>query len=236
MLKPNELMLLLQETYYITPEPKNEVLGFILDMSLSKPTKLQGLITCLVYVRDKHVVMAIRGTKNHAGAATSQDWGYNFVLANSLDMYKQTDRYKLAETCLQNLLKKYPISRYKVDIVGHSQSGMIVHLLSESYNVTNAISVNPAYKNITMNENEYLIRSSADVISALAIPKKMPTDLLYPNWSKRHIITIPAETSDLLEEHKTTILNRLEPNMQIGKGLHPIKGKALRGYIINTEF
>ena len=56
---------------------------------------------------------------------------------------------------------------------------------------------------------------------------------LYPGWSKHHYITIPAETSNSITEHGVPILNRLDPEMIMGKGVSKLR--KLKGCIINTH-
>jgi hypothetical protein len=112
-------------------------------------------------------------------------------------------------------MKKY--KGYKFILAGHSQSGIIVNNLC-SDKVENCISLNPAYKNASLKDNEYIIRSSGDVVSSLSAPKKFLTSILYPNWSKEHLVTIPAKTNNPLTEHKIDILDRLDPNKKIGRG------------------
>ena len=46
----------------------------------------------------------------------------------------------------------------------------------------------------------------------------MINSVLYPSWSKEHFITIKAETSNPITEHKIDILNRLDQNKKIGRG------------------
>jgi hypothetical protein len=107
------------------------------------------------------------------------------------------------------------------------QGGLLTHLLGTKSK--NSIGLNPAYKNESLANNETIIRSSGDVVSALSVPKKFANSLLYPAWTKKHMITIPAKTNNPVEEHKIDILNRLDPEMKIGNGKKPI----LKGYIIN---
>jgi hypothetical protein len=78
--------------------------------------------------------------------------------------------------------------------------------------------VNPAYKKEQLKSNEYVIRSSGDIVSKLSVPRKYFNALLYPNWSKKHYITIPAKTSNPIKEHEVNILNRLDQNRKIGRG------------------
>ena len=124
-------------------------------------------------------------------------------------------------------LKKY--KGFRFESTGHSQAGLLSHLLGTK--AVNNIQLNPAYKDETLKNNEYIIRSSGDVVSALTVPKKMMNQLLYPSWTKSHMITIPAKTNDPIIEHKVDILDRLDPNMRIGKG-GSIKKRTLYGYHI----
>jgi hypothetical protein len=127
---------------------------------------------------------------------------------------------------------------YKVYLLGHSQSGMIVNNLCSS-KVQNCISLNPAYKNASLKDNEYIIRSTGDVVSKLAAPKKYLNSVLYPNWTKEHMIFLEDKTGNPITEHKPDILDRLDQNMKIGRGGNLSKKcscdkRTLKGYTINT--
>jgi hypothetical protein len=111
-------------------------------------------------------------------------------------------------------------------VPGHSQGGLLTHLLGSKSK--NSIGLNPAYKNESLANNETIIRSSVDVVSALSVPKKFANSLLYPGWTKKHMITIPAKTSNPIEEHKIDILDRLDPEMKIGKGKKIMGGCACK--------
>ena len=124
-------------------------------------------------------------------------------------------------------MKKY--KGHKFELLGHSQSGIIVNNLC-SNKVRNCISLNPAYKNATLKNNEFIIRSKGDVVSKLTEPKKLINSVLYPKWSKKHMISIDDKTGNPITEHKVDILDRLNPNMIIGRGM----GNQLM--IINTKY
>jgi hypothetical protein len=113
-------------------------------------------------------------------------------------------------------MKKY--EGYKFELLGHSQSGVIVNNLC-SNKVRNCISLNPAYKNANLQNNEVIIRSRGDVVSKLTEPKKLINSVFYPKWSKSNMITIDDKTGNPITEHKVDILDRLNPNMVIGRGL-----------------
>ena len=135
--------------------------------------------------------------------------------------------------------KKY--KGWQFELTGHSQSGLLVNNLCSKTD-KNCISLNPAYKNASLKDNEYIIRSSGDVVSSLSAPKKFMNSILYPNWTKSHLITIPAKTSNPLTEHKVDILDRL-PDKTIGRGgtkrslsksCSCENNKELKNYILNV--
>ena len=70
-----------------------------------------------------------------------------------------------------------------------------------------------------MKNNEFLIRSTGDVVSQLVAPKKLVNSVLYPKWSKKHIVNIKNKSNNPITEHKVEILDRLNPNMIIGRGM-----------------
>ena len=89
---------------------------------------------------------------------------------------------------------------YQFETLGHSQGGLLAHLLSDKSK--NGYHVNPAYKKEQLRDNEYVTRSSGDIISKLSVPRKYLNALLYPSWSRNHYITIPAKTSISPEWHQ----------------------------------
>jgi hypothetical protein len=42
--------------------------------------------------------------------------------------------------------------------------------------------------------------------------------MLYPKWSSKNLINIDNKTNNPITEHKVDILERLNPNMVIGRG------------------
>ena len=205
-LKPQELKDFLQASYE-TNAPKT-IDNYILDDKLSN---LYGK----VYVNEalKKVVLAFRGTgMENLGT----DWINNLIFLVSDPGYKLTPRYQTALKMYKGAIKKY--KGFKFELIGHSQSGVIVNNLC-SDKVNNCISLNPAYKNAYLKNNEYIIRSTGDVVSKLTAPKKALNSLLYPKWTKKHMINIENKTGNPITEHKVDILDRLNPNMIIGKGV-----------------
>jgi hypothetical protein len=209
------------EASYLEPAP-TRIDEYTLDTKLSN---LYGK----VYVNSKlkKVVVAFRGTKE------ASDWANNAVFAVNSTAYKLTTRYKTAKKMVDSARKKY--KGYKFELVGHSQGGLLVNTLCSKTD-TNCISLNPAYKSASIAENEYIIRSSGDVVSSLSAPKKYLNSILYPNWTKSHLITLPAKTNNPITEHKVDILDRI-PNKKIGRGGSKCscdKKRQVRGYDINV--
>jgi hypothetical protein len=205
-LRPQEMKDFLQASYEKNA-PKT-IDDNILDDKLSN---LYGK----VYVNHdlKKAVLAFRGTgMENLGT----DWINNLIFLVSDPGYKLTPRYQTALKMYKGAIKKY--KGFKFELIGHSQSGVIVNNLC-SDKVRNCISLNPAYKNAYLKNNEYIIRSTGDVVSKLTVPKKALNSLLYPQWTKKHMINIESKTGNPITEHKVDILDRLNPNMVIGRGV-----------------
>ena len=205
-LKPQELKDFLQASYEENA-PKT-IDDYILDDKLSN---LYGK----VYVNHdlKKAVLAFRGTgMENLGS----DWINNLIFLVSDPGYKLTPRYQTAFKMYKEATKKY--KGFKFELIGHSQSGVIVNNLC-SDKVNNCISLNPAYKNASLKNNEYIIRSTGDVVSKMTVPKKALNSVLYPQWTAKHMIHIKNKTGNPITEHKVDILDRLNPNMIIGRGV-----------------
>ena len=151
-LKPQEIRDFLQASYE-KDAPMN-IDGYVLDTNLSN---LYGK----VYVNEesKKVILAFRGTGSEA---LGTDWINNLIFLVSDPGYKLTPRYRTAVKMYQDAMNKY--QGYKFELLGHSQSGIIVNNLC-SNKVRNCISLNPAYKNASLHNNEYIIRSKGEVVS-----------------------------------------------------------------------
>jgi len=104
------------------------------------------------------------------------DWANNLIYASS-SAYKFTPRFKSAQKMLNGALKKY--KNYQFESIGHSQGALLTRFLSDK--ALNSIKLNPAYEAESINDNEYIIRSSGDAVSALTVSKKFINSFLYPN-------------------------------------------------------
>jgi hypothetical protein len=56
------------------------------------------------------------------------------------------------------------------------------------------------------------------MVSQLGAPKKIMNSVLCPKWSSKHLINIDNTTNNPITEHKVDILDRINPNMDIGRG------------------
>lgn len=202
-LRVKELKAFLEASY--NEDAPKQIDNYILDSKLSN---LYGK----VYVNHelKKVIITFRGTGSEN---LGRDWLNNLVYVSSKS-YTLTPRFKTAKKMYVDALKKY--KGYQFESIGHSQGALLARLLS--YGSMNSIGVNPAYKDESMKNNQYIIRSSMDAVSSLVIPQEFLNSLLYPKWSRNHLIKIPAVSNNPIEEHKIDILDRLDPDKKIGRG------------------
>lgn len=157
--------------------------------------------------QSKHLVIVFTGTY------TTLDWLNNYEMAKG--NYQQTRRFKNAKRIFEESLSQFP--DFKVTLLGHSQAGMIVHLLNDS-RVYEALSYNPAFFPTTQQKpNEFVVKTTADPVSLFVKPNE-----------KNKII--PSKTSNPLREHSTVPLEELDQNMLIGKGLNTYKNKFNKKY------
>ena len=152
---------------------------------------------------------------NYTGTKGIIDW------LNNLDYILQTytlfPRFQNAKAVLDKVLKRFP--NYKITLVSHSQGGIITRELSKLYGdeLFEIIALNPGNMSVIegvktffgddkkrIKENEYTIKSEADFASFFA--KKNKNDIIITN-----------ETGDIIKEHKTDILFRLNPDLEIGR-------------------
>ena len=216
-LKVKEIKVFLEASY--EEDPPKEILGYELDEKLS-------FLYGKVYVNHKMKKCVVA----HRGTVEAIDWANNAVYALDSNAYKLTPRYKQGLKMQNDAHKKY--KGYQFEVCGHSQGGLLAHLLSDKS--MNAYLVNPAYKKEQLRDNEYIIRSSGDIVSKMSVPRKYFNALLYPSWSKEHYITIPSESNNPIKEHEINILDRLDQERVIGRGAGFGK-KQLKGYTININ-
>lgn len=185
--------------------PQENIDGFVLDKSLSNET-------AKVYY-NPHTGQA---TIVHRGSRGTSDWLNNAAYATGL--YNTTNRYKQGEATQKAVENKYGTKN--VSTIGHSQGAVLARKLGK--NSKEIINLNPLYTGEEQGENEYIVNSSGDVVSSLLKPKEIYNKYLYPSTyrkNKAKNITIESEKPlDVLTEHTSKILDRLDPNQMIGQG------------------
>ena len=200
------------ETYSKTP--KDKIGDFVLDKELSTAEQkiYHNPIT-------KQTIVSHRGTEG-----TAKDWSNNAMYA--VGQYEKTDRYKRGKDVQNKAESKY--GKANISTVGHSQGAVLARKLGKD--TKEIINVNPAHLGEKQGKNEYNVRSSTDVVSAV-VPiankiKDTATDaynyLFKPKKKKEKTkkeqnITIEAKTYNPLTEHSADILKR-EPHLEIGQG------------------
>ena len=221
-LKVKEIKAFLEASYQ--ENPPTEIFGYILDSELSN---IYGKV---YYNNEKMKLILV-----HRGTGELSDWSNNAIYAANTTLYKQTSRFKSSEIMTRKAIKKYP--NYQVEVLGHSQGSLLARETARNKNIKNVIQLNPAYKAESIQDNEIIIRSANDIVSSSTIPKKYLNSLLYPKFTERHMITIPAKTNNPLIEHSLDVLDRLNGEKIIGKGgsIPIIPKRELPGYIINID-
>ena len=169
-------------------KPEDSVDGFIIDKSLSTKTSK-------VYNNPNTGQTVVA----HQGTSGFSDWLNNAVYAlGGKTLYKMTPRYKEAEKVQKEAEAKY--NPKNITTIGHSQAGLQAELLGKDTN--EIITLNKATRPFsnTRHSNQYDIRTSGDVVSAL-------NPFQPKNYNE---IIIPSKTSNPLTEHSLDVLQHLE--------------------------
>jgi hypothetical protein len=171
--------------------PTENINGYIYDPEISHATA-----KTYYNPETKHAVITHRGTKE------SSDWLNNLAYVSGL--YNYTNRYKQGKKAQEEAEKKYGAEN--ISTLGHSQGAVLSRKLGK--NTKEIINLNPAYTTEIPHKNEYNIRSSSDIVSALYKPV---------SWLNKNSITVPSKSwFNVLGEHKPEILSRLDPHRMIG--------------------
>ena len=195
-----EIKSFVSASYIDHPDPTID--DWLLDTKLSNET-------AKVYYNPKQK----RAVVIHRGTQGLSDWGNN--LAYMLGGYEMTDRYKMGKDTQNRAEKKYGAKN--ISTLGHSQGAILARKLGA--NTKEIITVNPAYKFEKPLPNEFVIRSSSDVVSGAYAPVAAARSVLMPKKSQNRDITIPSENRfDVLGEHSSDILDRLPKDQMIGAG------------------
>ena len=144
----------------------------------------------------KHVIIVFTGTYS------TLDWLNNYEMAKG--NYQNTSRFKRARSIFEQAVSQF--SGFKIALLGHSQAGMIIHLLDDP-RIHEAIGYNPAYFPTTKQKNnEYIVKTKGDPVSIFVRPNERNT-------------IFSTKSSNPLYNHSTLPLEELPPKKEIGKGL-----------------
>jgi hypothetical protein len=191
--------------------PEDTINGWVLDKSLSNDN-------AKVYYNPSSNEAVI----THRGTQGATDWGNN--VAYAFGVYGMTDRYNQGKDVQDKTIAKYGASN--ISTLGHSQGSILARKLGEK--TKEIINLNPAYSGEIPKKNEYNIRSSADVVSGLYKPVSSIRSVLFPNYTKKHDIIIPSDSSfDVLGNHSADVLDKLG-DQEIGAGLMLKKLKSTK--------
>lgn len=143
----------------------------------------------------------------HRGTNSIQDVGNDLKYVLGFDI-SNSKRAKHSQEIQTKAEQKYGAEN--VSTLGHSLGSVLASQVGskskEIINLNKAISPADALKKV--NPNEYNIRSRKDLVSLLLPIRNNPLTIGSP-WF-----------SNVLQEHKTDVLGRLDPNLLVGKGLN----------------
>ena len=134
------------------------------------------------------------------------------------------DRFKEGRDILNKIKEKYPNN--PIDILGHSLGASIAEKLGNDPQVKNIITLNKPTTPLDlinkskMNDKQYDIRTSNDIVSSLQPLQKDKNDII-----------IPSTTKNLYTEHKIDTLDRLPQDLIIGTGKKRLKKEDIKKII-----
>jgi len=140
----------------------------------------------------------------HRGTYSANDWYLDSLYARGKDI-TNSRRYKHSADIQKKAEEKYGADN--VTTVGHSLGKKLAEVGKNSHEIiglNGATNITDALKPTA--DNEFNVRSSGDVVSGLLAPKD------------KNILTIPSASFNPLTEHQTGILDRVDPDTQIGRG------------------
>ena len=137
----------------------------------------------------------------HRGTSGLYDWKNNF--AYGLGQYEKTDRFRIGKKLQEDAEKKY--GKKNISVIGHSQGSVLAHKLGRD--AKEIINLNPASLGEKKWDNEFDIKSGSDVVSMFSRPTPRTINIKSKNMF------------NVLNEHSTNILDRLNPKQMVGLGL-----------------
>jgi len=150
----------------------------------------------------------------HRGTKGIQDIGNDIKFLLGYDI-SNTKRAKYSQDIQTKAEQKYGAEN--VSTLGHSIGSKLASLVGskskEIINLNKAVSPADAFTKVK--PNEYNIRTSKDIVSMLLPVRNNALTIQSPYFS------------NILQEHKTDVLDRLDPDIMIGKGVKVfyIKGR-----------
>lgn len=128
-------------------------------------------------------------------------------------------RYKHSADIQRKAEEKYGAEN--ITTIGHSIGKKLAEVgrnTHEVIGVNGATNIKDAFR--TTPDNEFNVRSSVDIVSGLTAP------------NSKNVLTIPAQSANLLAEHSSDVLNRIDPDTMIGRGqLKRLSKKDLKDVI-----
>lgn len=191
------LKTLLNQSYKNTDnDDKNIDNKYILDTDLStNKTK--------VYKTDNNeVVIANRGTSDYKDVLSDIKLAFGY----------KDNRFDEAKDILNKVKNKYKDS--SIDVVGHSLGARVAEEIGNDPQVKNVITLNKPttptdlFRKSKNKDKQIDIRTTKDIVSVLQPFQKDANDII-----------IPSETNNLYTEHKVNVLDRLNQDLLLGKGI-----------------
>ena len=207
-LRPIQIKQLIDASYETDKNRPDQIGDYILDRSI-------GGQHGSVYFNPKtqKAVVVHRGTDNTLG-----DWMNNFYYVTG--RYKHTDRYKKGKNIQQLAEQKYGAENIDTTL-GHSQGSILARELGN--NTKNITQYNPARLFESQKKNENILRSEKDIVSLATPIHDAFGKVFYPKTTANRLRknkTIPNESwLNVIENHNTPNLEKLDENEEIGKGL-----------------
>jgi hypothetical protein len=160
-------------------------------------------------------VVVHRGTKGLQDVYNDVKYALGMNISNSKRLKYANDIQKKAE-------QKY--GKENVSTIGHSLGSHIASSVGknskETINLNKPIGIQDLFTKPTA--NEYNIRTTLDPVSFL---------LPFSKQKDHNVTTIPSQSINPLQEHKTDVLDRLPQDMMIGQGLHKLLKNDLKRII-----
>jgi hypothetical protein len=134
------------------------------------------------------------------------------------------DRFKEGRDILNKIKEKYPNN--SIDILGHSLGASVAEKIGNDPQVKNIITLNKPTTPLDlinkskMNDKQYDIKTTGDIVSVLAPFQKDKNDII-----------IPSSTINPYTEHKIETLSRLPQDLIIGTGKKRLKKEDIKKII-----